>query len=162
MTESVTIINDDHQDYIASPFPDSDGVFFKVLKADSARNRVVMKFKFGANTALPRHTHHCRAVAYTISGEWQYDEGDFKQGHVAYEDIGNDHTPGSKTGAELFLFFDSDDGLFLDNYLQCGTVIRLGMPFFKAFEGISRQQAAALDLEPLVEFIAPQQKSWSG
>ncbi len=155
MTDEISIINDDHQDYIASPFPDTDGVFFKVLKADELNNRVVMKFKFGANTALPRHIHHCRAVAYTISGEWEYDEGDFQQGHVAYEGVGNDHTPSSKTGAELFLFFDSDNGLFLDNILPCGTVIRLGMPFFKAFEGASQAKAATLDLEQLVEFIAP-------
>lgn len=104
MSDAISIINDDDQDYIPSPFPDTDGVFFKVLKADEENNRVVMKFKFAANSALPRHRHHCRAVAYTISGEWEYEEGQFKQGHVAYEGVGNDHTASSKTGAELFYF----------------------------------------------------------
>ncbi len=153
MNDAMSIINDDHQDYIPSPFPDTDGVFFKVLKVDEENNRAVMKFKFAANSALPRHKHHCRAVAYTISGEWEYDEGQFKQGHVAYEGVGNDHTPSSKTGAELFLFFDSDNDLFLDNILEDGTVVRLGMPFFKAFEGVSKNEAAALNLEQVVEFL---------
>jgi len=152
----LTIINDDNQPYLPAPIPGSEGVYFKVLKADEANNRVVMKFKFGADSKLPRHVHHCRAVAYTISGEWEYDEGAFQTGHVAYEDVGNDHTPLSKTGAELFLFFDSDNGLFLDNYLECGTVLKMGMPFFKAYEGVSVEEAAAINPEEVIEIIAPE------
>jgi len=152
----LTIINDDTQPYLPLPIPGSEGMYFKVLKADERHNRVVMKFKFDADTRLPRHVHHCRAIAYTIAGEWEYDEGAFKTGHVAYEEVGNDHTPLSNTGAELFLFFDSDDGRFLDNYLECGTVLRLGMSFFKAYEGVSAEEAANINPEEVIEIIPPE------
>lgn len=151
---SLTIINDDNQPYL--PLPGSEGASFKVLKVDEAANRVVMKFKFDAGTRLPRHVHHCRAVAYTIAGEWEYDEGGFSAGHVAYEEVGHEHTPWSHTGAELFLVFDSDSGLFLDNCLECGTILRMAMPFFKAYEGISADEAATIDPEDIVEIIAPE------
>lgn len=151
MSQAISIIDDDNQDWVPVPLPGAEGVLAKVLKADAAQNRVVMKIKFGPGTKLPRHNHHCRAVAYTVSGEWEYDEGSFQPGHVAYEDVGNNHTASSKTGSELFLFFDSDDGRFLDNFLEDGTVIRANMPFFTALEGISKADAEKLDIHQLVE-----------
>ena len=152
MSEEISIINDDQQDWLSIPLPGAEGVLFKVLKADSANNRVVMKIRFGAGTRLPRHVHHCRAVAYTVNGEWEYDEGSFTPGHVAYEHVGNDHTPSSGPGSELFLFFDSDDGRFLDNYLEDGTIVRMNMPFFAAFEGLSAEAAAQVEIHETVEF----------
>ena len=156
-SEAMTIINDDDQDYLPMPFLGSEGCFFKVLKADVPKNRVVVKFKFAPGTSLPRHIHHCRAVAYTIAGEWEYDEGSFQAGHVAYEDTGNDHTASSKTGAELFLFFDSDSERFLDNFLADGTLVQMDMRFFKAFEGVSLAQAAELKLDELATITSAEQ-----
>lgn len=152
-SSAMTIINDDDQDWLPSPFPGSEGSFFKVLKADVANNRAVLKFKFGPGSGLPRHIHHCRAVAYTIAGGWEYDEGSFEAGHVAYEEVGNDHTAVSKDGAELFLFFDSDSERMLDNYFDDGTVVQMDMAFFKAYEGLSLAEAAKVNLEDVVTIV---------
>lgn len=150
---STTILDDAGQEYIPLVMPGAEGVFVKVLKADETNRRVVAKVKFEANAKMPRHTHHCRAVAYTISGEWEYDSGRFTPGVVAYETVGENHQPFSRTGTEMFLIFDSDGDRWLDNHLSDGTTIHLGMPFFKAFEGISRRDAEKLDLTKLVDIV---------
>lgn len=154
--DALTIINDDNQPYLPLPLPNAEGTSFKVLKADEKQNRVVVKMRFGPNTRLPRHYHHCRAVAYTVSGEWDYDEGTFAAGHIAYEEIGHDHTPWSDKGAELFVVFDSDSGIFLDNHLEDGSILRIGMPFFKAYEGASLEAAAAIDTTQFTDILPAQ------
>ncbi|MCZ6831497.1 MAG: cupin domain-containing protein, partial [Gammaproteobacteria bacterium] len=89
MSEEMSIIRDENQEYLSLPLPGAEGVFAKVLKVDEARDRVVVKIRFEAGSRLPRHIHHCRAVAYTMSGEWAYDEGSFKPGDTAFELEGN-------------------------------------------------------------------------
>ncbi len=153
MSEEMSIIRDENQEYLAIPLPGAEGVFAKVLKVDEARDRVVVKIRFEAGSKLPRHIHHCRAVAYTMSGEWAYDEGSFKPGESAFELEGNEHTAWSDTGAELFIVFDGSDGRYLDNFLEDGTVVRLDMPYFKAMEGLTQAQADQLDVTELVEII---------
>ena len=155
MSEEMSIIRDENQDYLSIPLPGAEGVSAKVLKVDEARDRVVVKIRFAAGSRLPRHIHHCRAVAYTMSGEWAYDEGSFKPGETAFELEGNEHTPWSDTGAELFIVFDGVNGRYLDNFLEDGTVVRLDMPYFKAMEGLTQAQADQLDLASLVEIIPP-------
>ena len=147
------ILSDEEQDYIPLVMPEAEGVSIKVLKADEENRRVVAKVKFEPNSKMPRHTHHCRAIAYTISGEWEYDNGHFTPGVVAYETIGENHQPFSRTDTEMFLIFDSDGDRWLDNHLSDGTTIHLGMPFFKAFEGSSREDAEKLDLMKLVDIV---------
>ena len=155
INESMSIIRDAEQDYLPIPLPGSDGVFVKVLKADEEMDRVVVKIKFEPGSRMPRHIHHCRAIAYTISGSWAYDEGSFSPGETAWEEEGNDHTPWSDEGAELFIVFDGKNGRYLDNILADGTVVKLDMPFLKAFEGLSLVEAAQVDAQSLVEIIPP-------
>jgi ChrR Cupin-like domain len=155
INESMSIIRDGEQDYLPIPLPGSDGVFVKVLKADEEMDRVVVKIRFEPGSRMPRHIHHCRAVAYTISGSWAYDEGSFCAGETAWEDEGNDHTPWSDDGAELFIVFDGKNGRYLDNILADGTIVKLDMPFLKAFEGLSLVEAAQVDAQSLVEIIPP-------
>lgn len=154
-TDSMSIIRDGNQDYIAIPIPGAEGVSVKVLKADEQMDRVVVKIRFEPGSRLPRHVHYCRAIAYTISGGWAYDEGAFEPGETAWEDEGNDHTAWSDSGAELFIVFDGKDGRYLDNYLEDGTIVKLDMPFFKAFEGLSQEEADGLDPMSLVEIVPP-------
>jgi hypothetical protein len=125
------------------------------LKADEEMDRVVVKIKFDAGSRMPRHYHYCRAIAYTISGNWAYDEGSFSPGESAWEDEGNDHTPWSDEGAELFIVFDGKEGRYLDNILPDGTIVKLDMPFFKAFEGLTLAEAAQVDAQSLVEISPP-------
>lgn len=155
INESMSIIRDAEQDYLPIPLPGSDGVYVKVLKADEEMDRVVVKIKFDPGSRMPRHVHHCRAIAYTISGHWAYDEGSFAPGETAWEDEGNDHTPCSDEGAELFIVFDGKDGRYLDNILPDGTIVKLDMPFLKAFEGLSLAEAAHVDAQSLVQIIPP-------
>ncbi|MFT5482971.1 MAG: hypothetical protein ACI9GW_001626 [Halieaceae bacterium] len=154
-SDEMSIIRDEHQDYLAIPLPGAEGIWAKVLKVDEARDRVVVKIRFEPGSCLPRHIHHCRAVAYTISGEWAYDEGSFKPGESAFELEGNEHTAWSDNGAELFIVFDGNDGKYLDNFLADGTVVKLDMPYFKAMEGLSTEQASQLDVFSLVEIVPP-------
>lgn len=146
----MTIINDEHQSWIPLPIPPG-GTAIKVLKADEANHTVVVKFRFDPGSALPRHYHHARAIAYTVSGHWEYDEGPFSQGMVAYEAIGNEHTPSSKSGAELFVVMISDNGKFLVNNMPDGSLVGFNMKFFKALEGISLEAAMQLDFSALVD-----------
>lgn len=155
INESMSILRDAEQDYLPIPLPGSEGVYVKILKADEKMDRVVVKIKFDAGSRMPRHIHHCRAVAYTISGQWAYDEGSFTSGETAWEDEGNDHTPWSDEGAELFIVFDGKDGRYLDNILEDGTVVKLDMPFLKAFERLSLAEAAQVDIHSLVEIVPP-------
>ena len=155
INESMSIMRDGEQDYLPIPLPGAEGVYVKVLKADEKMDRVVVKIKFDPGSRMPRHIHHCRAIAYTISGHWAYDEGSFSPGESAWEDEGNDHTPWSDEGAELFIVFDGQNGRYLDNILPDGTVVKLDMPFLKAFEGLSLAEAAQVDAQSLVEIIPP-------
>jgi hypothetical protein len=155
INESMSIMRDGEQDYLPIPLPGSEGVYVKVLKADEEMDRVVVKIKFDPGSRMPRHNHHCRAIAYTISGSWAYDEGSFSPGESAWEEEGNDHTPWSDEGAELFIVFDGKDGRYLDNILPDGTIVKLDMPFLKAFEGLSLAEAAQVDAQNLVEIIPP-------
>jgi len=153
INESMSIIRDASQEWLRIPLPGAEGVSVKVLKADQAMDRVVVKIRFEPGSSMPRHIHHCRAVAYTISGHWAYDEGSFEPGETAWEDEGNDHTPWSDEGAELFIVFDGKNGRYLDNILPDGTVIKLDMPFLKAFEGLTQAEADQVDLASLVEIV---------
>ena len=155
INESMSIMRDGEQDYLPIPLPGAEGVYVKILKADADMDRVVVKIKFDAGSRMPRHYHYCRAIAYTISGNWAYDEGSFSPGESAWEDEGNDHTPWSDEGAELFIVFDGKDGRYLDNILPDGTIVKLDLPFFKAFEGLTLAEAAQVDAQSLVEIIPP-------
>ena len=154
-TDEMSIMRDGNQEYVTIPLPGAEGVSVKVLKADEKMDRVVVKIKFAPGSRMPRHVHHCRAIAYTISGEWEYDEGAFGPGESAWEEAGNDHTPWSDNGAELFIVFDGLDGKYLDNYLEDGTIVKLDMPFLKAYEGVTQAEADKLDVMSLVEIIPP-------
>ena len=41
------------------------------------------------------------SIAYTISGEWEYEGLKLPVGTIAYEPVGSVHTPSSDPGAEL-------------------------------------------------------------
>jgi hypothetical protein len=148
--KATTILDGRNQDWIPVLMPGAEGTFIKVLKADEEERRIVFQFRFSPNTSLPRHSHDAWAVAYTVSGHWEYEEGPFDAGMVAYEVVGNDHTPRSDVGAELFVIMGSNNDDFLVNYMPDGSVIRFKMRFFKALEGLDLMQAAKLDFAALV------------
>ncbi|MFV0679868.1 cupin domain-containing protein [Ottowia sp.] len=139
------------RDWLPLALPGTEGVSVKVYKVDEANRTVVLKARFDPGSRMPRHQHHCRAIAYTVSGEWAYDEGSFAPGALAYEMFGNDHIPFSEKGTEMFITFVSDTDQFLDNDLPDGSTLHLGLPWFKALEGATLEQYQKLDQMSLVE-----------
>jgi hypothetical protein len=48
--------------------------WFKVIHADEELKNVIFKSRrFSPDYELAPHMHHCHAIAYTISGEWEYE-----------------------------------------------------------------------------------------
>jgi quercetin dioxygenase-like cupin family protein len=116
----------------------------KVIHADEERGTVVFKFLFGPGTELVPHTHKCHAIAYTISGEWEYEGMKLPEGAIAYEPVDSTHTPSSEPGAELAVILNSETDQFLINHMPDGSELAFDMPFFKQLEGITPEQAEEL------------------
>lgn len=135
------VVESADQEYI--PFGPIPGAEFKVIVADEVLNRVIFKFRFAPGTVLPPHTHDCQAIAYTLSGEWEYEGLRLPAESVAYEPIGSTHTPSSETGAEIVVTLISDSDRFIVNHMPDGSELLFDMAFFKAFEGVTREQAEA-------------------
>ena len=118
-----------------------------VTDADEELGKVVFKFRFGPGCELAPHTHKCHAIAYTISGEWEYEGLTLPEGAVAYEPVHSTHTPSSKPGSELAVVLTSESDRFLINHMPDGTDIEFDLEFFKQMAAIE----TAEDLEKLVE-----------
>lgn len=126
------------------PIPLAHGAYIKVLVADHERRQVVFQFRFEPGTVLPEHLHHCQAIAYTISGEWEYDGLKLPAGAVAYEPPGSTHQPSSRPGSELVVILSSDSDRFLENHLPGGSTFEMDMDFFQMLDGMTLEQAANL------------------
>jgi len=131
-------------DWIPLPLIPRGEAWFKVIHADEELKNVIFKFRFSPDCELAPHTHHCHAIAYTISGEWEYEGLKLPEGAVAYEPVASRHTPSSGPGAELIVFLKSDSDRFLTNHLPDGVDVEFDMGFFKAMEGITPEEAAKL------------------
>jgi anti-sigma factor ChrR (cupin superfamily) len=136
------VIDSNPQEWI--PFGPIEGASFKVLVADAELRQVVFMFKFEPGTVLPPHTHECHAIAYTIDGSWDYEGLHLPTGAIAYEPVESTHTPTSEQGATLCVVLKSGSDTFLVNHMPNGSELVLDMPFFKALEGVTREQGEAI------------------
>jgi quercetin dioxygenase-like cupin family protein len=116
----------------------------KVIHADENLGKVVFKFRFGPGCELVPHTHKCHAIAYTISGEWEYEGLTLPEGAIAYEPVESVHTPSSGPGAELIVVLSSDSDEFLVNHMPDGADIPFDIGFFKQLEDMTPEQAEKL------------------
>jgi quercetin dioxygenase-like cupin family protein len=137
------------QDWIT--IPNVTGANIKVIVADEELKQVIFKFKFDPGTELPPHTHKCHAIAYTISGEWEYEGLKLPEGAIAYEPVESVHTPSSEHGAELVVFLKSQDDQFLINHMPDGSEFTMDMAFFKTIEGITAEDASKLEIPGLTD-----------
>jgi ChrR Cupin-like domain len=110
----------------------------------------VFKFRFSAGCELLPHTHHCHAIAYTISGEWEYEGLKLPEGTIAYEPVGSVHTPSSDPGAELVVTLTSEDDQFLINHMPDGSEWPFDMAMFKRLEAVRSER----DIETLLAELA--------
>jgi quercetin dioxygenase-like cupin family protein len=123
--------------------PKGEG-WIKVIHADEELGKVVFKFRFGQGCELAPHTHKCHAIAYTISGEWEYEGLKLPAGAIAYEPVESVHTPSSGPGAELIVVLSSDSDQFLINHMPDGNDIPFDIGFFKQLENMTPEQAEQL------------------
>jgi quercetin dioxygenase-like cupin family protein len=145
--EATRVYTSAERDWIKVPLIPRGQAWIKVIHADEELGNVVFKFRFSPGCELPSHTHHCHAIAYTISGEWEYEGLKLPEGAIAYEPVASTHTPSSEPGAEMVVFLRSETDQFLVNHMPDGTDIPFDINFFKALEGISPEDAAKLTEE---------------
>ncbi len=124
--------------------------WIKVINTDPERGVVTFKFRFSPGCELVPHTHMCHAVAYTVSGEWEYEGMKLPEGAIAYEPVDSTHTPTSGPGAELFVLLTSQSDQFLVNHMPDGTEWPFDMGFFQALEQIRTEE----DVEALLAQLA--------
>ena len=128
------------------PLPGYEGSYMKVLVVDEERKQVIFMFRMAPGATFPKHLHHCHAIAYTTAGEWQYEEGTLPVGAMAYEPVGSEHTPSSRPGCEMVVFLRSDDGRFLENYMDDGSIFLMDMAFFKMMLNMTPDEVAAFNI----------------
>lgn len=144
-TEDATrVFSSEDREWIPVPLIPRGEAWMKVIHADEELGKVIFKFRFSPDCELPPHTHRCHAIAYTISGEWEYEGLTLPEGAVAYEPVDSTHTPSSKPGAELVVILSSDTDQFLINHMPDGTDIPFDMGFFKTLEGLDAEGARQL------------------
>lgn len=135
------------REWVEVPLLEKGEAWIKVIHADPELHKVVFRFRFGPGTALPPHTHACHAIAYTISGEWEYEGLRLPEEAIAYEPVASTHAATSEHGAELVVVLDSKDDQFLINHLPDGTDVPFDMAFFQTVEGLTAEDAARITAE---------------
>ena len=125
------------------PIDSSGENFMKIVSVDESRNQVVLIVKFAPNSIYPKHLHHAGAVAYTIEGEWEYEEGVLDKGAWAIEPPGTDHTPLiSDQGATILAVLTSENDVFVEVFLDDGTTIVQDIEYFKRLYAMTPEDAA--------------------
>jgi quercetin dioxygenase-like cupin family protein len=136
------------------PYGLVEGCFFRVLKVDPDSNLVVLNFRMPPNCETQMHDHYCTALAYTLEGEWMYNDQTFRKGDLAFEVPGEVHQPVTgDQGAELLtiLFGGKGNSLFLKNFEADGSSYNLGLKMLQAYERKTPEEVANLDIESLLE-----------
>ena len=145
MPEDATrVYTSEEKPWLPVPMVPKGEAWIKIVLVDEDRKCVIFKFRFSPGCELVPHTHECHAVAYTISGEWEYEGLRLPEGAIAYEPVDSTHTPSSEPGAELFVVLSSQNDQFLVNHMPDGNDIPFDIGFFKQIEGMTPEQAQQL------------------
>lgn len=135
------------------PYALIPNTFFRVLYVDEINNVVVLNFRMPPWTVTPMHGHHCLATAYTLEGEWFYDDLAFAAGDIAYENTIHVHQPVTREqGATLLttLIGSPGDDRLLEDHNPDGSTTLLRTRLFKACERITPEAYAQLDFGALL------------
>lgn len=163
MTEHATIMsqaNEDAVHRIASeevawlPYHRIPNTFFRVLQVDERANIVILNYRMPAWTTTLVHGHHCTATAYTLEGEWFYDDLCFQKGDVAFETTVEVHQPITRDkGATLLttLIGGAGNDKLLEDHNPDGSKTLLRTRLFKAVERITPEEYAKLDFDALFD-----------
>lgn len=126
---------------------------WRVLHVDEETNTVILNFRMGPWTTTPVHGHFCTATAYTLDGEWFYDDLSFGKGDIAFETTVEVHQPITKEqGATLLttLIGGRGNDKLLEDHHEDGSKTLLRTRLFKAVERISAEDYAKLDFSTLL------------
>ncbi|MEC3909127.1 cupin domain-containing protein [Sphingobium sp. CR2-8] len=126
---------------------------FRVLQVDEDNNIVILNFKMPPHTVTPVHAHHCTATAYTLEGEWFYDDLSFQKGDIAFETTVEVHQPVTRErGAILLttLIGGRGNDKLLEDHHPDGSTTLLRTRLFKACERITPKAYAELDFASLL------------
>lgn len=127
--------------------------YFRVLHVDEGNNIVILNFKMPPSTRTPVHGHYCTATAYTLEGQWFYDELAFNKGDLAYETTTEVHQPYTRDQGVVLLttlIGGAGNDKLLEDHNEDGTRTLLRTRLFKAYERISLADALQLDMASLV------------
>jgi quercetin dioxygenase-like cupin family protein len=98
------VIHDEDRPWVEMKGLGYEGSYIKVVYADRQSNTVAFLYDMAPGKAFPMHEHRCRVIAYTLSGEWWYDERSaLKEGTTIFEERGSTHFP--QSGAQGFKAF---------------------------------------------------------
>ena len=135
------------------PYALIPNTFVRVLQVDTESNIVLLNFKMPPWTVTPVHGHHCTATAYTLEGEWYYDDLCFRAGDIAFETTVEVHQPVTKEkGAVLLttLIGGKGNDKLLEDHNADGTTTLLRTRLFSACERITPEAYAELDFDSLL------------
>lgn len=135
------------------PYGPIPNTMFRVLQVDEENNIVILNFKMPPWTVTPVHGHHCTATAYTLEGEWFYDDLCFAAGDVAFETTVEVHQPVTREkGAVLLttLIGGKGNDKLLEDHNPDGTTTLLRTRLFKAVERITIEDFERLDFAALL------------
>ena len=125
------------------PIDPSGENFMKIISVDEDQKQIVMLVKFGPHAIYPQHIHKAGAVAYTLDGEWEYEEGTLGSGVFALEPPETDHTPiVSEKGATILAVLTSQDDNYVEIPLEDGTVMKQDLAYFKRLHAMTPEDAA--------------------
>lgn len=135
------VIHDEDRPWVEMKDLGYEGSFIKVLHVDRETNTVAFLYDMAPGTAFPMHEHRCRVLAYTLEGEWWYDERRaLKQGTAIFEDRGSTHFP--QSGARGFKAFvvllgePGEDVLIRRQHPDTLEVVEIDVDYFaRAMEG---------------------------
>jgi anti-sigma factor ChrR (cupin superfamily) len=127
------IIDTNKKKWVRLPKSDAE---VKMIAVDDVNKNVVMMIRMPEGTSYPNHIHHCVAIAYTLEGEWEYEEGKLSPGVMAYEPDQSAHAPKvGKGGATVFVVLDGKTDHFIDFLREDGSVgVMQSMEYFKLLE----------------------------
>jgi len=125
-------------------FINSPGDYMKILHVDEEMGQVVYVQRFAKGAKHLQHTHHCTAIAYTLSGSWQYDKISFGPNELAFEPAGSKHSPSTHEGetADVLVILTSAkrDGRLLELYGENGETFELNVDVFKLMASMTPEE----------------------
>lgn len=127
------------------PMAGQEGNAFKILSVTENPRQVVLIVRFAPHALYPRHIHKCCAVAYTLEGEWEYEEGVLPVGSCAIEPPESDHEPRiSEKGATILAVLTSDGSDdFVEVPMEGGEIFRQDFAYWKSLYEMSAEDSAS-------------------